>query len=417
MPSEVLGKRSNAAINIDSDIEIPLAKVSRRREHVPQEFDHVAVALVNITKQLQDPQTQGILYYSLSRQSGFRTQITTFHDAIQKVIHDATTFNASRTLKNVKHQLDSDNYHFFNSFTEMLQARGAAHDIIKNVEDDIMSKIHPECCSEIKLGAVSALSIIIRSIVVMERGGEWASEFQDGRLPEVLISALMKVGESLSDSDIDRIREDRRLFARLELAVEFKLQESGKRPFKDLEEFQALCMDGSTVLDFRGCHLSVTCAFHEEPLTRDQLGTERDGRGVQELRDAAPRTVIERIITKDIAWKINRRSCFGTKLNAFKILTKIGYDFVRARRGPHAEVFADGVLEKTLTDTMLKICRLTNHGSDDSVEVGSSFRTDKELMEDIMDLNIARKAALPDLSSVLRYLDIPDKVAHSKGRP
>ena len=120
-------------------------------------------------------------------------------------------------------------------------------------------------------------------------------------------------------------------------------------------------------------------SFSKEPLTGDQLRSSQQRiKGVPNLRDTVPREVIERIMKEKIAWKLSHSSSYETKLNAFKVSTKIGRIFVGARKGPHEEAFEDGVLEKTLTDTMWKICGFTDGGS-----AGLSFLDDKEFMPDI----------------------------------
>jgi hypothetical protein len=68
-----------------------------------------------------------------------------------------------------------------------------------------------------------------------------------------------------------------------------------------------------------------------------------------------PPKVVERITLREISWKLNWRSCFKTKLDAFKLLTDIVHTFLRVREGLHAEAFEDGVLETTLTNTMEQI--------------------------------------------------------------
>lgn len=398
-------------MNLDSDLETPQSKV--QKIHDLEQRRQLELALADITKKLQRDKTHGILLDSLRKQPDLSKQILGFQAAIQTAIHDATPFEPDRIVENVKHRLNYDNYELRDSAAEMLKGHSVARGIIQSVEENIMSRIHPRTPSEIKFGALSALCAIVNSIVSMEQGSEWADAYQTGDLPKALTSALMRVGKSLSDSEIDRVREDKELFATLKSAAEFEIEWLGKRPFEGLEEFQALFIDGSTVLDFRHCLTDVDDAFANDPLRSPRRG----GRSTVEPSDDVLQEVVKRIITKDIFWKINRRTCFETKLNAFKVLTHIGHTFVKTRRGPHVEAFEDGLLEKTLTDTMLKICRLANDGLDDSTDVLFSFLADKEFIEDIMDLNIARKAALPDLSSVLRYLDIPDDASHSEDGP
>jgi len=43
--------------------------------------------------------------------------------------------------------------------------------------------------------------------------------------------------------EIDRVREDKELFATLKSAAELEIKWLRKRPFKDLENFQALFID------------------------------------------------------------------------------------------------------------------------------------------------------------------------------
>ncbi|KAE9378633.1 hypothetical protein N431DRAFT_450579 [Stipitochalara longipes BDJ] len=288
---------------------------------------------------------------------------------------------------------------------------------METVEDEIVTKILDRRSKpdfQTKLDGLSALVGIIKSVVSLPQYGAWSSSFYEGPLPKALMSALVKVGKRLSDTEIDRVREEQELFAALESVTTFAVKRSGERTFKDIIDFQGLFIQSSTVLDFAQCSIDVDELFATEPLTQDQFHTPKcTAEDEPEPRDTLLREVVERITTTDLSWKLNPRSCFKTKVNAFKVLTKIGHTFVRVRRRRHAEAFEDGVLEKILTDTMEKICSFTIEDSDDSTPVGYSFFIDEEFMWDIMDLNITRKGSLPNLRYVFRSLDIPDDSDYS----
>ena len=74
-------------------------------------------------------------------------------------------------------------------------------------------------------------------------------------------------------AEVERVREKKELCATLDSATRFEIGWPGERTFQDIEEFQALFIDGSTVLDFHQCLSGVDEAFAKEPLTKGQLLT------------------------------------------------------------------------------------------------------------------------------------------------
>lgn len=99
--------------------------------------------------------------------------------------------------------------------------------------------------------------------------------------------------------------------------------------------------------------------------------------------------------------KLNYRSCFETKLNAFKVLVNIGPGILDACEGPYREILEGGKPDTPLTDTIMKICNFTT-------EDCLSFLADEDSKDDIFTLGIPRKRTLPGRGAILRYLDIPD---------
>jgi hypothetical protein len=110
------------------------------------------------------------------------------------------------------------------------------------------------------------------------------------------------------------------------------------------------------------------------------------------------------LLKEHISWKIHLRSPYQTKLNAFKVLTRIGHAIWQAQKGPYADSFKNISLETIITDIMLKICDFTNQGFAASSD--ESYLVDREFVTDILDLNVDRKSAFPDLPLVLQELKI-----------
>jgi hypothetical protein len=394
MSTEVLGGRPGSVISLN-DLETLASKV--QNPQVDSRLRRLELAIADISTKLQRPSTHDLLIGRSRVQSGLAKQIYDFQSTITKALHDAIPFEPDRIVKDIEYKLNVANYELHDSSAEPFKGQTVRDSIIETVED-ILSRVTPirwKVDSHTRLSALSVLIGIIKSVTSMPQGGDWAECFQSGLLSEILTTALMKIGIRLSDSEIERVQEQKEVFTTLESATNFAIERSGERTFERLEEFQALFIDGATVLDFGHCLSEVDEALAKEPLTDAANLTPRD---------TIPRKVIERIITKEISWKLNRRSCLETLLNALRVLTSIGLKFVEARRGPHAQAFADGVLEKTLTDAMNKSCSLAPDNPDEDIPI--ALLIDEELRGDILDLSITKKGMLPGLYHVLRKLEL-----------
>ena len=394
MPTQVVGKLSDASMDLDNESESPAAKF--RKLHNLKERGRVKLALADISRKIQRSETHDILLDRLAQQPGLAKQIYEFQATITRSIHDANPLNPELLIKHCERRINYESHNLRGHGDEVRKAMDVRSFIMEKVEDDVVTRIldrrsRPD--SKTKLDGLNAIVGIIKAVVSLPQDAEWCSYFQEGPLPKALMSALVKVGKRLSDEEIDHVRDKQDILAVLESAKEFAVRWSGIRTFKNIIEFQDLFIDGSRLLHFHQCLVDIDESFAIDPSTEEE--------------DTLPRVAVERCITTEISWKLNRRSCFETKLNAFKVLAKIGHTFVIVRDGPHAEAFEDGILDKTLTDTMEKICSFTKADFDELDPTEPTFLVDEDFMEDIIDLNIARKASLPGLPNILRFLDIP----------
>jgi hypothetical protein len=254
--------------------------------------------------------------------------------------------------------------------------------IWKIVDKEILPKVNKDVCWEMKFNALDTLTSI-RETMIWNRVG----------VPDAIAWAILDIGNMLSDNEIERVTAEQKLLTRVErLIVYGKTYADRER----LTHFTGLFTDGSVAHDFSYCLGDIEKSLAQEPLAEQALPTSprADQRTV-------PACVIRTRISIRILAKVNRRSCYETRVNALSILSKIGRQIMMASSGPYAANIKEGKVEKLLTDTMLEISQL---------DTETRFVDNEDLMQEIKDLNSAGGDILPGLEAVMRHLGLPEVV-------
>jgi len=355
----------------------------------------VQEALEEIEKKLQHGGGRGMIFSSLKKHPELEKQILEFQVAIRAAIQGATPFDPAAVVKRAQYQLDYDNHEFYGDMEESNGSARVEKAIVKAVDEDILQRIDSESAYDTKLAALSAVVDIIATVSPMQDGTEWAGNFQTGSLPRTLVAGLLRLGNLMTDEEIDLLIEEKHTFVKLDIAK--KAEYLCWKPWRCITQFLNLCTDDSKVLKFNEALEEVQVVIDEVPSTSKESHRGYDGPESWE-------TGVLSILEGKISWKIHLRSAYQTKLNAFKVLTGIGRAVVWAQKGPHADAFQNAALETTITDIMLKICEFTNQGF--AASSYESYLVDQKFVSDILDLNVERKSAFPDLPLVLQELKI-----------
>jgi hypothetical protein len=122
----------------------------------------------------------------------------------------------------------------------MQQGWATRGSIIKTVRFKIFSKVNEASSFETKFSALSAVAAVISAIVGMENGGEFADALQDEKLATAVTAELVKLGKMLSNSEIQRIANDKELIAKLKAAKEFTIRWTGMKPWAGLGSIGSL---------------------------------------------------------------------------------------------------------------------------------------------------------------------------------
>jgi hypothetical protein len=85
------------------------------------------------------------------------------------------------------------------------------------------------------------MATVISAIVGIEGRGEFASALRDEELATPFTDEFVKLGKTLSGTDIKRIRaNNEHIIAKLEVAKSFEIRWLGKKPWVGLDTVSAL---------------------------------------------------------------------------------------------------------------------------------------------------------------------------------
>jgi hypothetical protein len=354
--------------------------------------------LFDISQSLEDPNIRASLIQSI-HESGSAKQVHDFYSKIYEEKRAAPAISFELVAQKIRKRVDANSYELHGDAGQRRMGFEIRDEIITTIQADILSRVNKDVCWDTKFNALNVLADIVVALMGMENGSELSDPMQHGAVPETIVSGMITVGKMLSDVEIDQVVAEKGLPVKVNQVREFKNEWSGAEPFKGLEQFLDIFIDGSLHLEFHECLAAVDAELAGGPAPE---GPTSRLKAVQSPRTyTVPQQNIESIITNRISSKLNRRSCFETKLNAFQVLANIGLSFLEAREGPHREILEDGKLDTLLTDTMMKICNFT---TEDSL----NFLVNENFKDDIFTLGMSRKGTLPGMGSVLRHLDIPD---------
>jgi len=335
--------------------------------------------------------------------------------------------------------------------------------VMRTVENDILVYLTGDTCLETRYNAMNAL-VDIAAVVGLRHSGYGDSSEEPKLLNESLSAALLKIGKSLDISEIDRILADfnngeamvfstvyhdmqafldedllrirtlgfteegpsmYKTITLLDLHVKEKAICKNREYCKDgliakmmhlrlsshnrgrhwdsswenLDDTIALFLDPSIPLNFDHYLMKINSKVTTIPFIRyaTELSTE-------------VRHCFEHTITR-ILVHASGRACWETKLNALKVMAKIGLQILEflspTRPQWQNEIFSDHLSEDMLTDAMLAIC----HALVKSDEV--ERLRDEDFMRDLEELD-TRRSTMPEvmegLDSVLSLIRDPDSL-------
>ncbi|KAF4634030.1 hypothetical protein G7Y89_g4078 [Cudoniella acicularis] len=177
-----------------------------------------------------------------------------------------------------------------------------------------------------------------------------------------LVEGIRRIGKELNEEQVKSLRQDKDFLGRLQHVRQARTKD-GLQPFRGLDAFFEIFEDASIPIDFSQCLVEIETALAREPLSHKVCNPPDflfDGK-TPHPSTTMPDYVFETCIKHTIATKVGRRSCYATKLNAVRVLAKIGLQMLDAiDGGPHRDACQRKwyFLEQFWIDKMLEICRL-----------------------------------------------------------
>ncbi|KAH6681554.1 hypothetical protein B0J14DRAFT_217388 [Halenospora varia] len=280
--------------------------------------------------------------------------------------------------------------------------------ITRLINRQILSKINKHVCFSTKL---SALKTLISMVEFLNDNFERsiADKFITGDIPDVLSATLVDLEKMLNSEDLNKIAREEELVKRWKNITSTELQAGfwGPGPIVEISDgLRNLLRGDESNSSFEDCVIEV----------RSQLaGGASNGKDAlikyQKTVHSSSFHSIKRIITDEIAARVNRGSGFETKLYALKALVKIAHlilDDIEGHQSGNRIIYDDHVLENLLTDELIRILTFENGHSRSSASPlhRQTFTSDEELMRNLIELDHKRNASFPELGVVLQNLGI-----------
>jgi hypothetical protein len=155
-------------------------------------------------------------------------------------------------------------------------------------------------------------------------------QFPNGKSAWNTGGGLLKLGNMMADEEIERLSGEKDLLAKLEVAREAEY--SSRKRWRCITQFLNLCADGSRVLNFDKSLEDVNAIIAKASSTSNYGRPEQRG-----FQSSDTERAVVSLLEEYISWKIHLRSPYQTKLNAFKVLTRIGHAILQAQKGPYAD--------------------------------------------------------------------------------